>query len=163
MPPRLRTGDQSLVRELNRSIVLERLWVASPLSRADLAAATGLNKTTVSNLVDEMISAGFVPARLDAMSGRREGGCAAGIRSGRWLDPRGGDRSRAPKVVLANLRADIAWRREAEFDLTENLETVLDKLTALLRQARQHSQRSHRHLMGAGITVPAWSMCPPAG
>ena len=154
MPPRLRTGDQSLVRELNRSIVLERLWVASPLSRADLAAATGLNKTTVSNLVDEMISAGFV----------REIGrnVSAGGRPGVLLefDPDAGWIIGAEigvghlSVVLANLRADIAWRRQVEFDLTDGLETVLDKLTALLRQARQHSQRSRRRLMGAGITIP---------
>ena len=60
MPRRFRTGDQSLVRELNRSILLQRLRVSPPLSRADLAAATGLNKTTVSNLVDELIANGFV-------------------------------------------------------------------------------------------------------
>jgi glucokinase-like ROK family protein len=154
MSPRFRTGDQSLVRELNRSIVLERLWVASPLSRADLAVATGLNKTTVSNLVDEMIAAGFV----------REIGrnVSAGGRPGVLLefDPDAGWIIGAEigvghlSIVLANLRADIAWRRQVDFDLTDGLETVLDKLTALLRQARQHSQRSRRHLMGAGITVP---------
>jgi len=154
MPPRLRTGDQALVRELNRSIVLERLWVASPLSRADLAAATGLNKTTISNLVDEMIAAGFV----------REIGrnASAGGRPGVLLefDPDAGWIIGAEigvghlSVVLANLRADIAWRGQMQFDLTDGLETVIEKLIGLLRQARQHSQRSRRRLMGAGITVP---------
>ncbi|MBF8256578.1 MAG: ROK family protein, partial [Anaerolineales bacterium] len=54
MPRQFRTGDQALVRQLNRSILLQRLWIGSPLSRADLAATTGLNKTTVSDLVDEL-------------------------------------------------------------------------------------------------------------
>ena len=74
MPRRFRTGDQTLVRELNRSILLQRLRVGPPLSRADLAAATGLNKTTVSNLVDELIADGFVrEIGRDASGGGRPG------------------------------------------------------------------------------------------
>jgi hypothetical protein len=40
-----RTGDQTLIRELNLSVI----------SRASLANLTGLNKTTVSSLVKELI------------------------------------------------------------------------------------------------------------
>jgi hypothetical protein len=38
MPQQFHTGDQTLVRELNRSIILNQLRIGSPLSRADLAA-----------------------------------------------------------------------------------------------------------------------------
>ena len=59
MSRQFRTGNQALVRELNRSIILNQLRRRS-LSRADLAVSTGLNKTTVSSLVDELIASGFV-------------------------------------------------------------------------------------------------------
>ncbi len=154
MSRRFRTGDQSLVRELNRSIVLERLWVASPLSRADLAAATGLNKTTISNLVDELIAAGFVrEVGRNASAGGRPGVLLELDAEAGWMI--GAEIGVGQlRVVLANLRAAIVWRKQAEFGLDDDLEGVLDKLTALLRQARQHSQRSRRRLMGVGITIP---------
>jgi DNA-binding IclR family transcriptional regulator len=60
MSRHFRTGDQTFVRELNRSIILNQLRVGSPLSRADLAAITGLNKTTVSSLMDELMEHDFV-------------------------------------------------------------------------------------------------------
>ena len=55
-----RTGDQALVREINLSIILNALRDHSPASRAALAAVTGLNKTTVSSLVQQLIDGRFV-------------------------------------------------------------------------------------------------------
>ncbi len=52
---RLQTGDQALVRQINLSIILDQLRENAPLSRAALAENTGLNKTTVSSLVSELI------------------------------------------------------------------------------------------------------------
>ena len=55
-----RTGDQSLVREINLSVIMNHLRTNAPISRAALAEATGLNKTTVSSLVNELIERQFV-------------------------------------------------------------------------------------------------------
>ncbi|GIP33859.1 ROK family transcriptional regulator [Paenibacillus sp. J2TS4] len=55
-----RTGDQHLVKEINRSIVLETIRRHSPLSRAQTSALTGLHKGTVSSLVNELIESGLV-------------------------------------------------------------------------------------------------------
>lgn len=46
-----RTADNSFVRELNLSVILYATRDYAPLSRAQLAVKTGLNKTTVSSLV----------------------------------------------------------------------------------------------------------------
>lgn len=54
------TGDQALVKKLNKSIVLERIRLHAPLSRSQLSSQTGLNKATVSNLVAELITDGLV-------------------------------------------------------------------------------------------------------
>ena len=55
-----RTGDQALVREINLSVIMNHLRKNAPISRAALAETTGLNKTTVSSLVNELIDRQFV-------------------------------------------------------------------------------------------------------
>jgi len=55
-----RTGDQALVREINLSVIMNHLRTYAPISRAALAETTGLNKTTVSSLVNELIERQFV-------------------------------------------------------------------------------------------------------
>ncbi len=57
---RYRTGNQALVRELNLSAIMHRLRENAPISRSALAEMTGLNKTTVSSLVQELIGHQFI-------------------------------------------------------------------------------------------------------
>src|SRR5512136_2517912 len=108
----------TLIRELNRSIILTQLRTGSPLSRADLAAITGLNKTTVSSLVEELLvhdfvreigpnaSAGGRPAVLLELN--PDAGCIIGVEIGvGYLN-----------VVLADFRASIRWRRQVSFPIS---------------------------------------------
>ena len=53
-------ADHSLMRQLNRSLVLQRIKEQSPISRADLARETSLAKPTVSAIVDELVAEGTV-------------------------------------------------------------------------------------------------------
>lgn len=53
-------ASQSRLRELNLATVLRVLFAEAPLSRADVAARTGLTRSTVSRLVDELIVNGLV-------------------------------------------------------------------------------------------------------
>ena len=55
MAPKIRSADYSLMREMNIALILECLHREAPLSRARLAQITGLNKTTVSSLVKELL------------------------------------------------------------------------------------------------------------
>ena len=52
---RYRTGDQALVRQMNLSVIMHHLRENGSVSRAALAEMSGLNKTTVSSLVQELI------------------------------------------------------------------------------------------------------------
>ncbi|MBM7570291.1 ROK family transcriptional regulator [Aquibacillus albus] len=49
------TWNQFVVKKENKTLVLETVKSKSPLSRADIAQFTGLNKGTVSSLVSELI------------------------------------------------------------------------------------------------------------
>src|SRR5689334_13273533 len=52
---RLPTADQALVRRINLSLVLHLLRQRGPMARAALAQVTGLYKSTVSDLVAELL------------------------------------------------------------------------------------------------------------
>ncbi|WP_313875235.1 ROK family transcriptional regulator [Rhodoferax potami] len=54
------TGDQQLVKRINRSVLLRLLRAQPGYSRAQLATGSGLTKSTVSLLVRELIDEGWV-------------------------------------------------------------------------------------------------------
>lgn len=54
------TGDQQLVKRINRSVLLRLMRSHSGLSRAQLAQESGLTKSTVSLLVRELIDEGWL-------------------------------------------------------------------------------------------------------
>lgn len=53
-------ADQATVRRMNLSLLMRSLATGGPRSRARLAEHTGLNKSTVSSLVSELMSRGMV-------------------------------------------------------------------------------------------------------
>jgi len=65
------TGDQFLVKKINKSIVLDTIREHSPISRAAVSKMTGLNKGTVSSLVQELIDNGLI---LEIGTGKSSGG-----------------------------------------------------------------------------------------
>jgi glucokinase-like ROK family protein len=54
------TADHTFVREVNLSSVLRLIHNEAPLSRAQLAAETGLNKSTVSSLVEDLLDRNLI-------------------------------------------------------------------------------------------------------
>ena len=76
---------QASIREHNLSVVLDGvLHAGSPISRAGLAAATGLTRATVSALVDDLIG-----AELVAEVGQSRSGAAGRPATGLVADPHG--------------------------------------------------------------------------
>jgi predicted NBD/HSP70 family sugar kinase len=56
-------------RRQNRSLLLRALFHAGPMSRADLARASGLTPTTVSNVIGELVSEGMIEEAGRTLSG----------------------------------------------------------------------------------------------
>lgn len=65
------TGDLALIKKINTSIVLESVLKHAPLSRAQISELTGLNKATVSSLVQDLIDSHLV---LEIGPGQSSGG-----------------------------------------------------------------------------------------
>ena len=116
-----RSGDQSLVREINLSLALRCLTEDTSLSRTQIAKATGLNKTTVSSLIEELMSRDLVHeiGRHSAKPGRPatllelnpDAGSIIGVALG--VD--------FVSVVLTNYVGEIIWRRKLDADPADGL------------------------------------------
>ncbi|MEV5027259.1 ROK family transcriptional regulator [Paenibacillus sp. LPE1-1-1.1] len=65
------TGDLALIKKINTAIVLEAVLKHAPLSRAQISEITGLNKATVSSLVQDLIDSHLV---LENGPGQSSGG-----------------------------------------------------------------------------------------
>lgn len=149
-----RTGDQTLVREINLSIILNCLRETSPLSRAQLAEITGLNKTTVSSLVSELIARQFVrEIGFDSSGGGRPAvllelnpgaGCIIGMEIG--VD--------FILAILTDFKAQILWRHKEDTDQAEGQEFTLARAFDIVRQALGVGESTHSSVLGIGVGVP---------
>src|SRR5437763_4987179 len=70
MSKRLPAGSPGLLRRLNSAAVLHAVRADGPVSRSDLARATGLSKPTVNAAVELLMEQGYVSEDGEAASGR---------------------------------------------------------------------------------------------
>jgi predicted NBD/HSP70 family sugar kinase/DNA-binding XRE family transcriptional regulator len=148
------TGDQQLVKRINRSVLLRLLRRRSGLSRAQLAQESGLTKSTVSLLVRELIDEGWVT----------ETGLATAQGLGRPSTPLQLDGSRRAmigveiaveslRVVGVSLTGEVLW--SAEEPLTDREPAAVCRQVAAL-VVHAHAELAARPVLvsGVGIGLP---------
>ncbi|MDQ0338604.1 glucokinase-like ROK family protein [Caldalkalibacillus uzonensis] len=149
------TGDQEYVRRLNRSIVLNHIKEYGPISRAEIAKDTSLNKATVSSLVEQLINENLVKeiGAGHSSGGRRpvlllfnaEAGSVIGVDLGvNYI-----------LVVLTNLSSHIKWSKKVFLSPAEDFQSVLDKLYKLIGEAIEHAPQTPHGILGIGVGIPA--------
>ncbi|AEV20038.1 MULTISPECIES: ROK family transcriptional regulator [Geobacillus] len=150
----MRTGNISLVKKMNKQLVLKLIRDQHPISRADIAKTTGLNKATVSALVDELIAEHFVHESGigESTGGRRplmlrfnaDAGSLIGVELGvNYL-----------YAVLTNLNADILWEQRRSFRPSEGQEAIIGEMMELIEAAIRRAPATPYGVMGIGIGVP---------
>lgn len=150
----LRTGDQALVREINLAVIMDRLREQAPLSRAALAELTGLNKTTVSSLVTELIEKQFVhevgydtsrigrPAVLIELN--PDAGFIVGVEIG--VD--------FVSVLCTDFSAEVIGSHIEEVQRGAGQQAVIDRVIALLNRMITEQQATHGMPLGIAVGVP---------
>ena len=152
---RLRTGDLALVRQMNLSVIMNHLRKKAPISRSGLAQVTGLNKTTVSSLVDELLQRQFVREIGSTTTGKGHPAImlslnpAAGFIVGCEI---GAD---FILVVCTNFAPETIWRYEEHTDPSMGRDAILDRAKALLSDAIQRGYQVYSTLLGIGVGVAA--------
>lgn len=147
------TGNQKLVKQINKSIVLDLVKNKAPLSRADIAQISKLNKGTVSSLVSELIDDHFI---IEVGPGESSGGrrpvllhfnAGAGFIIG--LDI-GVDYILG---ILTDLKGEIIEENYISLEET-NYDYVLDNIGETILLLKNSAPLSPYNIVGIGVGVP---------
>ncbi|WP_102028624.1 ROK family transcriptional regulator [Salirhabdus sp. Marseille-P4669] len=147
------TWNQYVVKKGNKNIVLETIINNSPISRADIAQQTGLNKGTVSSLVSELLEEQMInevgPGK--SSGGRRPvmllfnqvAGYTIGIDLGvNYL-----------LGVLTDLQGNIFYKKKITYsELT--YEEIEMRLFEVIDELKQAAPKSPYGIVGIGVGVP---------
>jgi glucokinase-like ROK family protein len=153
---RIRTADSALVRQINLSVIMNQLRKRAPISRAGLAQATGLNKTTVSSLVDELLQRQLV-SELGLVTEKKKGHLATMLD----LNPAAGFIVGCEigvdfiLVVCTNFAPEIVWRHEEHTDPGVGRDAILERARTLLKSAIEKGYQQYNKLLGIGVGVAA--------
>lgn len=156
MPPvrKNSTADQVWVRKVNRSLILGKLRKDNFYSRSRLAQETGLNASTVSSIVNDLISENLVietellqpeigrPGRLLELN--PNGGCALGaeINVDYLL------------VIATDFTAKILWRKRVSITPGPDQTATMEQLVAIIQEGLNSPEVNGLTQLGIGVGVP---------
>lgn len=137
------------IREINRQIILNHIREKSPISRADIARLTNLQRSTVSLIVEELKDIGLV----EEIEGESSGGRPPQLLSLRTAHAVaiGVDCGKKRTIVAAS---DLAGRilEQEEFLTDPVFEKTIDRIIDSVRRLVQQNDGS---IEGVGVSVPA--------
>lgn len=153
-PPR--TGDQALVREINLSLIMNCLHRHAPISRADLAEMTGLNKSTVSSLVHELLHHRLVceVGKMSAKVGRPSVQLELNPHAGYIVSAEIG--VGFTLVMGSRFTAEPFWLQREDTPRELGREAIIQRMLESIRQAIEIGRRETdgEPLLGITVGVP---------
>jgi predicted NBD/HSP70 family sugar kinase/biotin operon repressor len=144
-------------RTRNRLQVLDALRSSGTASRADLARKTGLSRSTVSGLINDLIADGLVVDRDETQSAGAQGGRPGALLS---LDRSAGialaiDFGHSHlRVAIADLSAEILAEREERLDVDGAAGLALDAAVRLTHSVLNDAGLTPRDVIGAAMGLP---------
>lgn len=147
-------GSQQLLKVINRMALVRHLCANPGLSRADLAGAVGLTKSTVSGLVRELIGEGWLVEREVVATGdlgRRP--------TPLFIDP---DRLlllgaevgvESVRVVATSLTGDVKACTVANYGASRTVRACITILAAALLKLRKQLN-GEQQVLGIGVGLP---------
>jgi glucokinase-like ROK family protein len=151
---KFKISDQAFVREFNTSVVMDHIRLYAPISRAELAVRTGLNRSTITLIINELIDRGYVHEtnRRDPSVGRPgmllqfnpNGGFAIGIEIG--VD--------FISVLLTNFVADILWSHRETIVPGIDRIAMMEMAENIISQAFAYGKDIGLRPLGIGVGIP---------
>ncbi|HEY3344172.1 MAG TPA: ROK family transcriptional regulator [Anaerolineaceae bacterium] len=150
----MHTADQEMVRKVNKSLVLNTLRLHAPVSRAEVASLIGLNRSTVSNIVNALIEEGLVCEQEPqsskigrpsiALTLRPDGGAVIGVEIG--VD--------FVSVLLTDFVAEPIWEEWIDLDGSLSQIEILIKAEQSIEHAIGLAGERRLRVLGIGVGLP---------
>ncbi|WP_099363988.1 ROK family protein [Fredinandcohnia onubensis] len=147
------TWNQQVVKKNNKALVLQLLMEKEPISRADIAQISGLNKTTVSTLVTELLEEEliFESGPGESSGGRRPvilhfnkaAGYAIGIDIG----------VNYVLTILTDLKGTILIEKNYSVNRT-TYATIMSIVQGMIQSLMDQMPKSRYGIVGIGVGVP---------
>jgi glucokinase-like ROK family protein len=153
------SGSLRSLRELNRGRVIDALRGRGTASRAEIARATGLSRSTVSSIVSDLLGTGMLTERTDAP------GVAHGEAGGRppvllSLEPSAGlavgvDFGHTHlRVAVSDLSHEVLAESWRELDVDHSAVEGLDAATELVDEVLKQAKVDRTSVLGVGMGLP---------
>lgn len=151
---KIKTGNHGFLRRQNLAGIFQHLYENAPVSRIELARLTGLNKATVTNLINELLKSKFVREvgeTADKRAGRREVLLDINPQRGCFLSAEIG--VGFISTICTNFAAEVIWKHR---EIVENLESefLLGETIKLLKEARRIGEQKCGALQGIAVGIP---------
>jgi predicted NBD/HSP70 family sugar kinase len=148
------TGDQSLLKRINRMGLIRLVKTYPGYSRADLAKHTGLTKSTVSLLVQELIDEGWL-CESDTQATKSVGRRPTPL----MLDPNRLALLGAEidvdtlNVVACNLHGELLASQSVNYRHV-SVEKTVEKLCGMVKEIHRSLRAQRRTVLGLGVGLP---------
>lgn len=146
--------NHSVMREMNTALVLNTLCRQAPISRAGLAASTGLTKAAVSSMVRDLVTARLVRETANnaaAEIGRPAIDLEPDPDAGYIIGAEIGVGFVSTRVV--NFSLETVIQRQALVPLDSGPEAAIDTALGLLREVYAAAARRRRPVFGLAVGV----------
>lgn len=146
---------QMKAKNENRKAVLQSVWKFSPISRSDIAKLENMNKSTVTNIINELIDERIIVSVGNRQDGKGRSsnllmlnekfGYIIGVMISTIII----------KVAISDIYAKILWKGEfcANGDYSSLL--FLDQITELIKNGLEVSGIPREKIIGIGISAPS--------
>ena len=148
------TGNQGLVKDLNKAIVLNMIWRSGPISRADISRASGLNRATVSSLVDELITESYVTevGVGESALGRKPIMLKANPSVGTIIGVDLG--VNYIRLIASDVTANVVAREELVIHPGDGVESIVGTMLKAIKRMAASVPPTLKGLIGVGVGVP---------
>jgi predicted NBD/HSP70 family sugar kinase len=144
------SGNAKVVRHINRAVILNLIREKQPISRIQIARLTGLNKSTVSSIVSDLLEEGFIYEEVEPTPNVGRNPINLCLKLGTHYV--GGINIDSPitRIAIADLDGSLKLSRELDTG-SENPDKFIKRCVSELFQLRH--RLSLDHLEGVGVSV----------
>ena len=147
-------GNVTILKRYNQFLMLSIIKEHGPISRVAIAKQTGLTKSAISKVVNNLIKLGLVEEgkKNDTSVGRKP--ITLKLTIDNYFVVGVGIRRRESSVGVANLQGDIIKREKASLGKEDTQAVILKKIIDLIYSTVKDSGLEMEKVIGVGIGSP---------